>query len=134
MLARSHKKPCRSPVARALMNVERLGFPRDCFDSAVATFLLCSVEQPQQGLTELKRVIKPEGYILLLEHVRPGNTLLGALFDALNPIIVRLWGANINRNTIYNVREAGLHIEHEINLLGNIVKLLICRRSDLTST
>ena len=52
------------------MDVQRLDFPDDSFDAAVATFVFCSVPDPVLGLRELARVVKPGGQIILLEHVR----------------------------------------------------------------
>ena len=52
------------------MDAQRLDFSDDSFDAAVATFIFCSVPDAVQGLRELGRVVKPEGKILLLEHVR----------------------------------------------------------------
>ncbi len=126
MLERSRAQQCRCRVHRAVMDVEQLGFPDDRFDTALATFLFCSVADPVRGLRELGRVVRPGGQILLLEHVRPGTPRLGALFDQLNPI-ARLFGPNINRDTVGNIQRAGLVIEEERNLYRDIVKLLVCR-------
>jgi ubiquinone/menaquinone biosynthesis C-methylase UbiE len=52
------------------MSVEHLDFPDDTFDWVVATFVFCSVPDPAKGLKGIGRVVKPEGRILLLEHVR----------------------------------------------------------------
>jgi hypothetical protein len=54
--------------------------------------------------------------------MRPGNPVLGFLFDALNPLVVRMMGANINRQTINNIRQAGWQIQVQENLSGDIVK------------
>lgn len=107
-----------------LMDVELLTFPADCFDAAVATFVICSVPDPIKGLTELSRVVKPGGDIWLLDHVRVNKPVIGPLMDFLNPIVVRMMGANINRRTVQNVRQAGLKIHSVTNLKGELVQLI----------
>ncbi|HLF01484.1 MAG TPA: hypothetical protein VI547_05880, partial [Anaerolineales bacterium] len=70
------------------------------------------------------------GQVLLLEHMRSENSLLGMVMDALNPLVVRVMGANINRRTVENARAAGLHIERVENLrLGGIFKLIVAPMS-----
>lgn len=111
------------------MDVQTLAFPDATFDSAVATFVFCSVPNPVQGLRELGRVVKPGGRIILLEHVRLDRPIIGKLMDLLNPWVVRLWGANINRRTVENVRRAGLTVASVEDLGHNgLVKLIVARR------
>lgn len=107
------------------MDVQDLKFDDQSFDTIVATFVFCSVPDPIRGLQEIKRVCKKGGRIILLEHVRPGSTPLGKIFDLLNPITVRLMGVNINRNTVANIQRAGLNVLEEKNLFRNVVKLLV---------
>lgn len=124
MLERSKKKA--SILGKTVdfqeMDVQRLTFRDNSFDSVFAAFVFCSVPDPVQGLRELKRVCKPGGRLLLLEHMRPGNPILGFLFDMLNPIVVRVMGANINRRTIENIRMAGWKIIEEERLSSDIVR------------
>ena len=110
-----------------LMDVQHLTFPDDTFDTAVATFVFCSVPDPILGLREVKRVVKPGGDIWLLEHVRVDKPVIGPLMDLLNPIFVRITGANINRRTVENVRRAGLEIVSVENLSDDLVKLIHAR-------
>jgi ubiquinone/menaquinone biosynthesis C-methylase UbiE len=108
------------------MDVQTLDFPDGAFDAVVASFVFCSVPDPVLGLRELARVTKPGRQILLLEHVRARNAVLGKIMDILNPLVVRIGGANINRRTVKNVERAGLEIETVKHLLGEgIVKLIV---------
>jgi ubiquinone/menaquinone biosynthesis C-methylase UbiE len=104
------------------MDVQHLDFSDHSFDTVFATFVFCSVPDPVMGLRELRRVCKAGGRMLLLEHMRPGNATLGFLFDALNPMVVRMMGANINRRTIDNIRMAGWQIRMEEHLSSDIVR------------
>jgi len=124
MLARARKKANKLNIKVDLqeMDVQYLKFPDHSFDTVFATFVFCSVPDPVMGLRELRRVCKLEGRLLLLEHMRPGNAALGFLFDALNPMVVRMMGANINRRTIDNIRKAGWQIRNEKNLYSDIVR------------
>lgn len=99
-----------------LGDVQALDFPDATFDTAVATCVFCSVPNPILGLRELRRVVKPGGQILFLEHVRPSNKIIGMIVDLINPMVVRMMGANINRNTVENIQKAGLAIELDEDL------------------
>ncbi len=111
------------------MDAEYLAFPENSFDTVFATFVFCSVPNPVAGLRELKRVCRPNGRLLLLEHMKPGNPILGLLFDLLNPFVVRIMGANINRKTTENVRNAGWNIEVEEKLASDIVRWIEAKPS-----
>jgi phosphatidylethanolamine/phosphatidyl-N-methylethanolamine N-methyltransferase len=81
MLNKAKKKveKKRMSVDLIAMDVQRLEFEDQSFDTVLATFVFCSVPDPIEGLKEIKRVCKNEGKIILLEHVRPSGKLLPQL-------------------------------------------------------
>ena len=111
-------------VDLVMADAQRLPFREDAFDGAAATFVFCSVPDAVAGLSEVKRVVKHGGRVDLLEHVRSGFAAAGWVMDRLNPLVVRMMGANINRDTVGNVQRAGLHIGQVDNLLLDIFKLI----------
>ena len=113
MLARARKVAERSHVAATLdlADVQALPFDDDSFDTVTATCVFCSVADPVAGLKEVARVARPEGQVLLLEHVRPRNPILGWLVDFVAPVVRRVMGPEINRRTENNVTAAGLEID-----------------------
>ena len=112
-----------------LGDVQALEFPDASFDTAVATCVFCSVPDPVLGLRELKRVVRPGGQLVLLEHMRSPHQVVGKAMDVLNPLVVRVMGANINRRTVENVQAAGWSIEQADEGLGGIIKLIVARSS-----
>lgn len=112
-----------------LMDAQKLEFPDATFDTVAGTCVFCSVPDAVLGLREVKRVTKPGGQVLLLQHVRSESPLVGKLMDLLNPLVVRMTGSNINRRTVEDVQQAGLAIDQVKNLgMGDVFKLIVARR------
>lgn len=127
MLKKARRKAERERISADLieMDVEKLRFDDQSFDTVIATFVFCSVPDPIQGLREVKRVCRKGGRVILMEHVRPSSQFLGRVFDVLNLFTVRLMGVHVNRETVANIKEAGLRIEEERNLFNSIVKMVV---------
>lgn len=129
MLALARRRAVRldRAVDLQVMDAENLAFPDKSFDFVVATFVYCSVTDPVKGLSEIKRVVKDEGLVLLLEHVRSENRVLGKIMDWLNPIARAIMGPNINRRTVENVRKAGLEVVSVEDKGTRILKKIVAR-------
>lgn len=130
--ARRRNRKCGAPIELQLADVRSLPFEDGVFDVVLASFVFCSVADPVAGLRELRRVLRPRGELRLLEHQRPQGRLLGRLFDLLNPLMVRLTGANINRRTDRNVERAGF-VEVGSQPMGaaGILRLIRARREPI---
>jgi hypothetical protein len=76
----------------------------------------------------LRRVVRPGGTVVLLEHVRPRG-ILGPLFDLLNVFTTRLFADHVNRRTAAMVAEAGLEVIDVKSRLFGIINLIKCRVS-----
>ena len=129
MLSRATEKARKLGMEIVLqqMDVQNLNFEDDIFDTVVATFVFCSVPDPIKGLMEIKRVCKPGGKVLLLEHVLSANPILAWLMNLANPAVVRIMGPNINRKTVINVSKSRLEVEKVTDLAAGIFKLIEAR-------
>jgi len=126
MLGRAARKAGRlgRDVDLVLADAQRLPFRDGAFDAAAATFVFCSVPDPVLGLREVRRVVRQDGKVHLLEHVRSRNPIAGRLMDWTNPLWVRVSGANINRDTVGNVQKAGFELESVKSRMFGVLKLI----------
>lgn len=112
MLARARRRTGRTGLKAHLeiADIEHLPYRDASFDTITAACVFCSVGDPVRGLQEAARVVRADGQVLLYEHVRPRNAVLGKLADLISPLTRRLFGPELNRRTERNVEAAGLHI------------------------
>ncbi len=61
-------------------DVERLPFPDESFDTVLSSFVFCTVPNPERGMREILRVLKPGGRAIFLEHTRSDSALVNYLF------------------------------------------------------
>ena len=111
-----------------LMDVQSLAYADNSFDTVIGSFVFCSVPLPIKGLKELYRVCRPGGQVLLLEHVISSKPFFAKLMNSINPIVLALVGANINRNTVKNVKACGFASVRVDDRSGHIIKLIEARK------
>ena len=125
----THKKDKKNiAVELDLMDVQSLCFADNSFDTVIGSFVFCSVPLPLKGLKELYRVCKPGGQVLLLEHVLSSKPVTAKVMNFINPAIVALVGANINRKTVKNVKACGFASVRVDERSGDIIKLIEARK------
>jgi ubiquinone/menaquinone biosynthesis C-methylase UbiE len=102
----------RAPGAKLLRApAEDLPFEDDSFDAAVSTLVLCSVDDQPRALRELRRVLRPGGQLLFVEHVRSEEPRLARLQDRMNRINNLVVHCDCNRPTLDSIRAAGFSIK-----------------------
>ncbi len=93
---------------------ERLPLADGSVDTVVSTLVLCTVENPERTLAEIARVLRPDGQLLFLEHVRASSRFLAAYQD----LMFRPWrafagGCCCNRRTVDLLRDCGFSVSAE---------------------
>jgi ubiquinone/menaquinone biosynthesis C-methylase UbiE len=104
------------PAAKVLRApAEDLPFDDHSFDVAVSTLVLCGVDDQPRALRELRRVLRPGGQILFIEHLRSGDPAWARLQDRMNWLNRLVVCCDCNRPTLDSIRQAGFtvtQVEH----------------------
>ena len=90
---------------------EELPFEDDSFDTVVSTLVLCGVSDQRQALREIRRVLRPGGRLLFIEHVRSDDPKLAKNQDRLNGLNKFLVGCECNRATLDAIRAEGFEVD-----------------------
>ena len=113
MLRLARPKAAAAPFPVEFVNRpgEALPFDDAGFDSVVTTWTLCTIGEPLRALVEMRRVLKPDGELLFVEHGRSPDRGVEAWQDRLNPLWRRIGGGcNLNRRIDELVRAAGFRV------------------------
>jgi ubiquinone/menaquinone biosynthesis C-methylase UbiE len=90
---------------------EDLPFNDDSFDTVISTLVLCTVEDQPRALREMRRVLRPGGRLLFIEHVRSEDEKAARLQDRMRPINAGIGhGCQCNRATLRGIQEAGFEV------------------------
>ena len=89
---------------------EDLPFDDDSFDTVVSTLVLCGVDDQPRSLREIRRVLRPGGRLIFIEHVRSDDPKLARLQNRMNPINRFLVGCECNRATLDSIQAEGFEV------------------------
>ncbi len=109
------------------MDAETSAFRENTFDTVVTVCVLCTVKHPIVYLEEIKRVLKPEGKLIMFEHVLSKNPLYALALKTMSNFTERLEGTYLDRNTVNNAEKAGFEILSHKNVYLDIVKALVAK-------
>lgn len=100
------------PERLATADAQQLPYPAERFDTVITTLTFCSIPNPQKALNEIKRVLKPNGRLIMVEHVRGQKRWSAALTDFFQPLWFALQGeCNLNRETAKIVAQMGFEMQ-----------------------
>ncbi|HET6961273.1 MAG TPA: class I SAM-dependent methyltransferase [Terriglobia bacterium] len=100
------------PVELFCRSAEELLFDDGSFDTVVVTWTLCSIPHPLRALAEIKRVLKPDGRLLFIEHGLSADPKVQAWQHRLTPMWKRIGGGcHLNRKIDDLIRPAGFGID-----------------------
>ncbi len=129
MLERSHARVqnYRGKIHRCQMDAQATAFQDNTFDTILTVCVLCSVNQPTICLKELKRVLKPDGELVMFEHVLSKNPGYALILKFMSHVTEYLEGTYLDRDTVGNAERAGFKIHSHKNVYLDIVKALIAK-------
>ena len=94
-------------------SAEQLSMGNDQFDTVVSTYTFCTIDQLNQSLSEIKRVLKPSGQLIFVEHGKATDEKVLRTQNRINPIWKKIGGGcNLNRNIPKILEQNGFKISN----------------------
>ena len=106
-------------------DAHRLPFDDASFDTVVCTFSLCNIPDLRGALTEMRRVLRPGGRLVLVDHVASTTRPIYWLQKAIEPISVRIDGDHLTRRPATIVEDLGFDITERDRLRRGIVERVL---------
>jgi ubiquinone/menaquinone biosynthesis C-methylase UbiE len=112
-----------------LGDAQALEFGDDTFDTVVCTFSLCSIPDDRAAVAEARRVLRPGGRFLSIEHVRSPSRPVRIGQRLLDPLTVRFEGDHLLREPLDHLEPEGLHVQHVERAKWGIVERVVAQKS-----
>jgi len=106
-----------------------LPFPDASFDTVVCTFSLCAIPEDRRAVTEMSRVLRPGGLLLLADHIEGSAWPARAVQRVLDLFTVPLQGEHFTRRPLRHVQAAGFQIEQQERFKLGITERLAARKT-----
>jgi ubiquinone/menaquinone biosynthesis C-methylase UbiE len=113
-----------------LGDAQALEFADESFDSVVVTLGLCTIPDDRKAVSEMRRVLRPGGRALLLEHVRSPARIVRAGQRALAPLALRFEGDHLLREPVDSLRAEGFVVDELVRSKWGIVERVAATKPD----
>jgi ubiquinone/menaquinone biosynthesis C-methylase UbiE len=112
-----------------LGDAQALEFDDESFDTVIITLALCTIPDDRKATSEARRVLRPGGRLVLLEHVRSPVLAVRAVQRALDPLAVRFEADHLVRDPLDYLADEGFEIESVQRSKWGIVERVLARKS-----
>jgi ubiquinone/menaquinone biosynthesis C-methylase UbiE len=132
MLAIARKRAGEVGIAADLRegDAQALDLPDESFDTVVITLALCTIPNDRAAVREARRVLRPGGRLVLLEHVRSPALPVRAVQRLIDPCSVRFWADHFVRDPLDYLEDEGFELESVTRLKWGIVERVVARKPD----
>jgi ubiquinone/menaquinone biosynthesis C-methylase UbiE len=127
-LARQHARTLGLDVDLRLGDAQSLEFEDATFETVVCTLSLCAIADERTAIREMKRVLRPGGRLLLLDHVASGPAWVRAAQWLVERVTVPLGGEYFLRRPLLTVQSEGFLIEFSRRSKLGIVERVVARK------
>jgi ubiquinone/menaquinone biosynthesis C-methylase UbiE len=127
-LARRQADRLGRAVDLRLGDAQALELPDASFDTVVCTLSLCAIPDDQQAIAEMRRVLRPGGRLLLLDHVAGQPRWVRAVQWLAERLTVPLQGEYLRRRPLLQVQAQGFEVERQERSKLGIVERLSARK------
>jgi ubiquinone/menaquinone biosynthesis C-methylase UbiE len=127
-IARRHATDLDLEVDLSVADAEALPFDNDSFDTAVCTLSLCTIPDPAASIAEMKRVLRPGGQLLLLDHIGSTWWPIWAAQRLIEQLTIRAAGEHMTRRQLPLVEAAGFDIVETQRLKAGTVERIAARK------
>lgn len=103
-------------------DAQSLDFPDEAFDTVTCTISLCSIPDPAAAIREARRVLRPGGRFVAMEHVRSPSLPVRLVQKAIDPLTVRFEGDHVTREPLEHLRRESFRIDELERLKWGIVE------------
>lgn len=117
-------------IELSIGNAQQLEFADDSFDTVICTFSLCAVPDDRGAVSEMKRVLRSGGQLLLADHVISTSRPARVVQRLLDLVTVPTAGENFRRRPIQHVRDAGFVIEQHQRFKLGVVERMVARKPE----